>query len=98
MNDLTTQFIDLLPKLQAVDICGLARIYGVKLRDEETKEPRSGEKIVSEIIIAFGKSNRSAKRQVMKMVKDVVKYNIKEGKLPQIEKEEVTQDGSTTEN
>lgn len=80
------QLISLIPKLEAVEFMGLARVLKVKLfeeKDASTEKledkyaPRDFTDVLEELIHNFNNLNRTRKREILKLVKNAtkVKYN-----------------------
>lgn len=72
------QLIILIPKLEAVEFMGLARVLKVKLIEEaditaekleDKYKPREFNDVFSDILEEFNKLNRARKREILKLVK-----------------------------
>lgn len=62
-------FIEVLPRLETVEVIGVARLLKVKLY-EDNKEPRSSQKILEECIVGFSKLNRQRRKELLQVMKD----------------------------
>lgn len=76
------KLFNLIPKLDAVEFTGLARLLKVQLLEEknpeaeQTKdkyEPRGFVEVLNDVMIAYDKQNRNRKREILKLVKDATK-------------------------
>lgn len=74
-----TEFAQLLAKFDATSFIGLAKVLCVHIFDNETLDengkpsPRQAEDIIEDCIIAFDKSNRKRRREILKIMRQVVK-------------------------
>lgn len=83
---LTKTFIAALPQLQPLEIMGLCRILCIKVKDENN-EVKNGAHILEEIIKKFDSIGRKQKRQILKMIEELLK-----------EKKADINNGTTTED
>lgn len=73
------EFAKLLGQMGPVEFVGLAKILCVHIFDNENLDengkplPRPAEPIISECIIAFDKLNRSRRREILQVMRRVVK-------------------------
>ena len=72
------QLISLIPKLEAVEFMGLARVLGVSVIEEadmtaekleDKYKPREFNDVFSDILSHFNKLNRARKREILRLVK-----------------------------
>lgn len=72
------QLINLIPKLEAVEFMGLARVLKVPVIEEadmtaekieDKYKPREFSDVFSDILSNFNKLNRARKREILKLVK-----------------------------
>lgn len=74
-----TEFAKLLGKMNVVDFMGLAKMLCVHMFDNDKKDenghpmPRNGDAIIEDCIIAFDKSNRKYRRDILKIMRKAVK-------------------------
>lgn len=77
----TEQLITLIPKLEAVEFMGLARILKVKLIEEndttaekleDKYKPREFTDVLADMLSEFNTLNRARKREILKLVKIAV--------------------------
>lgn len=75
---LTEKFFDYIPKLNAVEFTGLARLLKVQLLDEvnptaeQTKDryaPRSFTDVLNDMLNAFEKCDRKRRKEIIKLLK-----------------------------
>lgn len=66
------EFVTLISKMEPQEYCGVCKILGVKLFDEEN-EPRAFEETLSELIDKFLEMKKKPKRDLMKLLKVVGK-------------------------
>ena len=75
---LTEKFFDYIPKLNAVEFTGLARLLKVQLLDEvnptaeQTKDryaPRSFTDVLNDMLKAFEKCDRKRRKEIIKLLK-----------------------------
>lgn len=62
------EFVTLISKMEPQEYCGVCKILGVKLFNEE-KEPRAFEETLSELIDKFLKMKKKPRRELMKVLK-----------------------------
>ena len=73
------EFVQLMFKLEAEELCGLSKILGVRLLtddvDPETKKaiPRDGSVIIEECIDHFASLNRADRRWILRYLKGKVR-------------------------
>lgn len=73
------EFVTLMCKLDANELCGLAKLLGVRLLtdsvDPETKKaiPRDGAEIIEECIDHFAALNRTDRRWVLRYLRGKIK-------------------------
>lgn len=79
---LTEKFFDYIPKLNAVEFTGLARLLKVQLLDEinpqaeQVKDrfaPRPFTDVLDDMLRAFDKQNRKRKKEIIALVKAATK-------------------------
>ena len=70
------KFINLLLKLEPVEIIGLARILCVDIIDKENKEIRDFYYILNDIIDKFNMIGRKQRREILSILKRVEKENV----------------------
>ena len=72
------QFIFLIPKLEAVEFMGLARLLKVQVITEDDPaaenvkdrfKPREFNEVFEDVLRAFNSQNRSRKREILKLMK-----------------------------
>lgn len=61
-------FVEVLPRLETVEVIGVARLLKVKLYKED-KEPRSSQEILEECIVNFSKLNRERRKELLEVMK-----------------------------
>lgn len=80
--NLTEKFFDYIPKLNAVEFTGLARLLKVQLLDEvnpaaeQTKDryaPRSFTDVLNDMLNAFEKCDRKRRKEILQLVKAATK-------------------------
>lgn len=83
---LTSTFIAALPKLEPLEIIGLCKILCVSIKDEN-QQVKNGANLLEEMIKKFDVIGRAQKRQILKMIDELLK-----------EKQRMMNNGTTTEN
>lgn len=69
-------FVRSLPALQPIEFCGLAKVLGIKLDEDERDEnnkpiPRPVEKVLEELMDKFLTLPRHRRKEINQMLKDI---------------------------
>lgn len=102
------EFVGLLVGLQAVEVCGLAKVLGVKIMlekgesDDDKKSARDVNEILEDIVVNFAALARQRRREIVRIMRPTVKYNKKAKLTPlQVEQQnakEVNLSGTATKD
>ncbi len=74
-----TEFATLLGKMEVQEFIGLCKMLGVHVFNNDEKDenghpmPREGQEIIEDCIIAFDKANRKYRKDILKLMRKVVK-------------------------
>ena len=74
-------FVEVLPRLETVEVIGVARLLKVKLYKED-KEPRSSQEILEECIVNFSKLNRERRKELLEVMKACARRKNKKESTP----------------
>lgn len=74
-------FVEVLPRLETVEVIGVARLLKVKLYKED-KEPRSSQEILEECIVNFSKLNRERRKELLEVMKACARKKNKKESTP----------------
>lgn len=69
-------FIKGLPNLEPIEFCGLAKILGVRLDEEEKDEnnkpiPRQIDKVLEEVMDKYLELSKKRRKEINRMLKDI---------------------------
>lgn len=67
------EFMELLVKLEITEFIGVARLLNVKVLKEDNETARNFVDVFSDVVDSYDKLGRSARRNLMKIMKSAVK-------------------------